>query len=406
MCPNNHFLSNEEYHDWRFKKATIFALSSPTDYSSFSIPPSQEEDPSTFSLPPTPPRPFIFPPPGFDGIPLESLSTLSAHAQSVINDLFHTCSFDGFIADPWKLVHVICVADDDYHDRPTSDPKQYDWKNRIESSIQFDSFKYVFLHSSAYRVFSSLQTKRLAKVVSPKISVLNRGYFPCNSISAGKMRCPEISRTLSLLSLNRDSFYCGLLDLDIGFGTVLHSSVKATLKSYSVAGSLLSLCLDSLNDRRAIFFGPCGAIDGLTPISLTSNGLGLISGDPLHRLIYLLVLDPLVSFIHKCRPSFGIEFKDFHFDIILFSGQLLFISKDIKSMKKLINKIIDYCHSVGILLQPQLLYCSHFDRGVNSKSGISLSNIEKETLELPMITSRVVSQFPLAQPLLELGLVK
>ncbi|KAL0248258.1 hypothetical protein GEMRC1_003494 [Eukaryota sp. GEM-RC1] len=356
-------LKCREYHLWRFKRATMFAISVSRglDYASYGIPPDIDEDPTITDTSPNnypPSRPYIPPPPGFDHICLESLLNLPRDDLSTISSLFQTCMSDGFIAEPWKTSHVICISNDDFFDKNKQGSVTYDLKT--EDPHQFDSFHFVFLHSSAYRIFSSMVTKKVARCLRDKLCVSNRGFFPCNTIPAARRRCKEVFDVLSFLKSQRQSFACGLVDLGIGYGCILHQHLKIMIRNnlFGIPPNLQKLCVDSIQGRNVVFHGPEGPVDDSSPVPLT-RGLGLIGGDPLHRLLFTMILDPLLQFCYKCRPRFGLTYKNTHFDLMIFCGQLIMIAPDVKELKRLVKQTLDYTQSMGIVVQPQdfFLFC-------------------------------------------------
>ncbi|KAL0225060.1 hypothetical protein RCL1_002972 [Eukaryota sp. TZLM3-RCL] len=404
-------ISDPAYHRYRFRQSLAFSRSVTEGFSSFTIPPDAEEDPS---IPPenlsSLSAPFLFPPPGCDGVPLEALHDLpSVDSLQAIASLFNLCESDGFIAEPWRLAHVVCISEDDYTDSEVKNPQLYKWNNTSDN-MDLDKFKYIFLHSNPYRIFSIMQAKRFANHVRGKISKVNRGFFPANTIKGANKRCPEVSLLVNHILSNQIDCHLILIDLGIGYGSMLHSSIRSALKSqhFSFPPAMVNLAFDSLADRKVVFFGPEGTLSGTSPIEL-SQGRAFVCGDNLHRILFCLVLDPLLKFITDCRPDFGIPINsDCHFDVLMFSGQLLMAATTEKMAKRMITKVVDYCAWLGLGLDPSDVLCSKIEfqnngsKIRNSQTGIELPDFNKISTILPKINRNLLTQFPLASHLSKL----
>jgi len=148
--------------------------------------------------------------------------------------------------------------------------------------------------------------------------------------------------------------YGGLLDLVKAYDSVEHWAIAEALRRLRFPESFISLVIDAHTNATATI---CSSGATSQPFVL---GRGVLQGDPLACLIFLIFIDPIISTIHtkyegyhmfKCpTASNPNEFTTPHISVLAFADDLLLLTESNDEMNNMLKDCKQFFDLVGSAL--------------------------------------------------------
>lgn len=200
----------------------------------------------------------------------------------------------------------------------------------------------ISLTPMASRIFSHILAKRLGGSLQQVLCPVQTAFLAGRSVE---------EHTHTLRSILEDSkqfkkpVYGALLDLVKAYDSVEHWAIEAALRRLRLPDKFIALVMDTHTDATAYISSAWGKSD---PFKLER---GVLQGDPLACLIFIIFIDPLIALIHKDSESNGIEMASFpaaadpkvlsklHISVLAYADDLLLVAPDVSGL----NVMLQHC---------------------------------------------------------------
>ena len=291
--------------------------------------------------------------PGPSNIPFEVIKALPLEAKMVIIGKINTVLRTGAIPDIWRTAKINLLSKD------------------LSSSNLPSTYRPISLLDTTYKTLSAILHLRLIKhvkqhqIIHPSQSGYSKGMSTANNIVT-------LNNILEDATDHSKEVHLLAIDLVKAYDRVQHWAIRQALVSAGLDSHTISLIMNMHKNAKA--FITLDAKDG----PLFDIHTGVRQGDVLAPLLFLLVINPLLTNMAEGVRGYKLNLTKTRISVLAYCDDIVFITNSRVDMERAAKLLHDYLND--------------FNMELNSNKSIYTSNVHSS---LPILVGDKVIVFTL-----------